>query len=166
MSIGVCLVCLKIFDIVVLSTTQTTLSIILLIIAPSFGIPEAFSTFQYSIKIYNGTIYMNGDWIKLKKWRIQHPVEVSCDQIKKIFIVESSLNSSCEKIDSQSKKLYLVLVSKANKEYRLYVNHFTDYKLAEMIDDIVAHIVCSENNEYDGRMACDILLNNMGENDD
>lgn len=131
---------------------------------PFIAYSEVLSRFSWNVHLDDSRIWMRGDWIMAKKWRIQKPVEVFYDEIVSISVTNTTKNSSGQSIIAWtygpiwSKKRYLVFRTITNQKKNIHVSHFTDAALAEMIDEIVARVEAAGNASYDGRHAADILF--------
>lgn len=130
---------------------------------PLLMYPEVISRFSWNIHLDDEKIWMKGDRIAAKWFRVQLPVEVSYSEISSITIERSSKNSSGKPIRAWfygplwSRKRYIAIVTNRNKKERLHVSHYTDAALTEIIDEIAAR--CEEkSNTYDGRRAAQILF--------
>ncbi|MBQ7249795.1 MAG: hypothetical protein IJS37_00385 [Bacilli bacterium] len=138
--------------------------VIILLFVPLIMYPEAISRFSWNIHIDKEKVWVNGDKIALKWFRIQLPVKVYYSEIVAITIEHSVKNSAGQSIRTWfygpiwSKKRYLTLKTEKGQIKRLHVTHFTDALLAEIIDSIAER--CERaSQKYDGRRAAQILFN-------
>ena len=133
------------------------------LVLPLIMYPDIFSRFSWNISMNKNKIWMKGDAISAKWWRVQYPVEVHYYDIVSIRIEESTKNSLGQTIVTWfygpiwSKKRYLVFILKNGEKRRFHVSHYTDARLALIIDKIAE---CCENagQLYDGRKASQILF--------
>ena len=136
---------------------------IIFMVVPFIMYPEIISRFSWNIHLDDEKVWMKGDRIAAKWYRVQLPVEISYCDIVSMSIEYSSKNSSGQSIRTWfygplwSKKRYLTLITDGGKRKRLHVSHYTDAMLAEIIDEIASR--CEEkDNKYDGRRAAQILF--------
>lgn len=132
------------------------------ILLPFIMYPEIISRFSWNVRLDDEKVWMKGDWIAAKWYRVQLPVEVNYSNIVSMDIEYSYNNSSGRSIRSWfygtlwSKKRYLVFINDRGRKKRLHVSHYTDAALAKIIDEIAMRCE-AKGDKYDGRRAAQIL---------
>lgn len=124
--------------------------------------PEILSRFSWNIHLDTKKVWMRGDRILPKRFRIQKYVEIDYSEIVSISIEYTYKNSSGQSIRSWfygprwSKKRYLVFETYRFKKRRLHVSHYTNMTLAKIIDDIAERCEAG-GKKYDGRRSLQIM---------
>ena len=133
------------------------------IIVPFIMYPEVINRFSWNVHLDDEKVWMNGDRLAAKWFRVQLPAEVPYSEIMSISIEYSSKNSSGQAIRTWfygplwSRKRYLAFTTSRGEKRRLHASHYTDVALAEIIDEIANR--CEQTgNEYDGLRAAQILF--------
>ena len=119
--------------------------------------------FSWNIHMDESRIWMNGDKLAPKRFRIQSKTEACFFEIVTLSIEDTTKNSSGQSMASWfygsrwSRKRYLVLILVSGRKKRFHVSHFTDSALAQIIDEIADR--CEDcHGPYDGRHASQILF--------
>lgn len=135
----------------------------LFLLLPLLAYPRVLNGFSWNVHMDDTNVWMKGDKLAAKWFRVQSFVEVPFSKVVSITIEHSSKNSSGQSIVTRmygpiwSKKRYLVFETTSKKRKRINVSHFTEATLAEIIDEIANR--CETNKgPYDGRRASEILF--------
>lgn len=137
---------------------------VFLIIISGLWFPIIYNVFSWNVRMDCEKVWMNGDVLATKGFRVQKRVIVYFYDIKSIRIETSTKNSSGQTVRTpiayglaSSSKRFLVLETVSGKKKRLHVSHFTEVSLALIIDEIVDRINQVNSCNYDGKTAADII---------
>ena len=121
---------------------------------------------SWNIRMNGDKVWMRGDILAPKRWRVQTYTEVLFSEIISIRLEKSYKSSDGHYLSLTdqayggiySSKTYLVFKTISSKKYiRMHVSNYSEIKLGIIIDEIINRIKQSGNTSYDGRTMPEII---------